>query len=115
MEQKLQYKPCLPAHAGLQVKIADQEFNGQFADTERVSLLTLVPATHHDMLSKMAFVGIDFPNGETRLIQPRSIATVEDREGTNKQGDWKWARVPSTSKATVYENQLVGLPAVSGG
>ena len=115
MEQKLQYKPCLPAHAGMQVKIADQEFNGQFADTERVSLLTLVPATHHDMLSKMAFVGIDFPNGETRLIQPRSIATVEDRDGTNKQGDWKWARVPSTSKATVYENQLVGLPAVSGG
>lgn len=116
MKQQLEYKVCFPAKAGIQTEVADQSFYDQFESKANVSLLTLVPASHYDMLKRMAYIGVDFPNGETKLIHPKRITTdKQEAVGITNGQQWKWATVPEGSSIATHENQLVGLPMVAGG
>ena len=107
MKQILEQKFCFPStyekEKGIECRLIDKEYLSQFGTEGSVSLESIVPEqVRKIVLNQCAYVGLDFPNGESGLLNV-------------SQNKNKSLSVPSGTTISIHQNRVVGLPIVSGG
>jgi len=107
MKQILEQKFCFPStytkDQGIECKLIDKEYLSQFGTEGSVSLESIVPEqVRKIVLEQCAYVGLDFPNGESGLLN----VSQNKRQSLS---------LPSGTTIAIHNNRVVGLPMVKGG
>ena len=112
MEQN--YKIALPSRLDMESSIVDDSFRQQYEGMDKVSLKSIIPNAQVEFVrSKYGakYLGLSYP-------QHKDECKLTLVDSSYEKGSFQWTQVPQGTTVHVDPQnveQMIGLPAVSGG